>query len=376
MSSTLPSSRRHHILERVRRDGEAHVGALAAELEVSSITVRRDIAALAEEGLIEQVRGGARLPASPPSAHLAASRSAAAQPRSGPTGPRRERPRLAMVVPSLRYYWSSIVQGAAETAERLGAELTVHASTANAEANLLVIDQISEAGELDALLIAPEMRAGAASDRLVDRLASLPWPVVLVERGVEGHGPLGRAFDTVRSDHSMGAAAGVRHLASLGHRRIGYAGDRGTPSNPYVEAGYLRAVELMGLDEVTAPGTVLSPAGPHPFDEIDAMLGDYRERGITAALVHSDAAATLVLQHALRRGWSVPGDLSLVAYDDELSATTRPALTAVAPAKTTLGRRAVELALARLADPDAPFEHVTLVPSLQVRETSAPPPSP
>jgi len=366
MSSTLPSSRRQHILERVQQAGEAHIGALAQELSVSSITVRRDIASLAEEGLVEQVRGGARRAGPPPVPDgMTAHRPAA------------EHPRIAMVTPGLRYYWSTIIRGATEAAERLGADLSVHAYTAsneaNTESNIRVVEQIAQAGDIDAVLLAPEMRGGAASERLVARIAELPMPVVLTERGIEGHGALGRMFDTVRSDHSMGAAQAVRHLAGLGHRRIGFAGDLSTPSNVHVDAGYRRAVELMGLDEVCDPGTVLAPSGPRLFEEIDALLAQFRERGVTAALVHSDTAATLVLQHAIRSGWSIPGDLSLVAYDDELSATARPALTAVAPAKHTLGVRAVELALHRIAHPQAAIEHLTLVPSLIVRETSRPP---
>jgi DeoR/GlpR family transcriptional regulator of sugar metabolism len=48
-------------MERIRRDGAAGVGELARELEVSPATIHRDLRALAEEGLVERVHGGARL---------------------------------------------------------------------------------------------------------------------------------------------------------------------------------------------------------------------------------------------------------------------------------------------------------------------------
>ena len=55
-----PALRRTRILERVRRNGGASVSELARELDVSPITVHRDLELLASEGLLERVHGGAR----------------------------------------------------------------------------------------------------------------------------------------------------------------------------------------------------------------------------------------------------------------------------------------------------------------------------
>lgn len=362
VSSTLPASRRQAILDRVREDGEAQVSALAAELGVAPITVRRDITALAEDDLVEQVHGGAKRIDSGPEPASQGSRTAG------------EHPTIAMVVPSLRYYWPAIVQGATAAAQRCGADLEVHASTANAEANLLVVEQVTRNEGIDALIIAPELRAGPATDRLIERLACLPIPVILAERGIDGHGVLERDFDTVRSDHSLGAAMAIRHLAALGHRRIAYEGDPYSPTHPFVESGYERAVDLLGLRESAVPTGVLDPNGDRPFAELDAALERYATSGTTGVLIHSDVAATMLVQHATRSGLSIPGDLSLIAYDDELSVATKPALSAVSPAKRELGARTVELALHRMEAPDAPIEHVMLLPSLQARDSTAAPP--
>ena len=55
-----PALRRARILDRVRRNGGASVAELARDLEVSPITVHRDLELLAREGLVERVHGGAR----------------------------------------------------------------------------------------------------------------------------------------------------------------------------------------------------------------------------------------------------------------------------------------------------------------------------
>jgi DeoR/GlpR family transcriptional regulator of sugar metabolism len=60
--------RRASVLERIRRDGGASVAELARDHGVSQVTIHRDLARLGEDGLIERVHGGARLPGSGPRA--------------------------------------------------------------------------------------------------------------------------------------------------------------------------------------------------------------------------------------------------------------------------------------------------------------------
>ncbi|WP_084961210.1 DeoR/GlpR family DNA-binding transcription regulator [Thermoactinospora rubra] len=55
----LAQQRQQAILERVRRDGGVRVAELVRELGVSDMTIRRDLEALAERGLVEKVHGGA-----------------------------------------------------------------------------------------------------------------------------------------------------------------------------------------------------------------------------------------------------------------------------------------------------------------------------
>ena len=384
MPNSLPSSRRKRALELILRDGEAQVGVLAAQLGVSTITARRDIAALADEGLVERVHGGARRLEATGAHHgqymtvgQFETGDSAPTDRAGATSrapaPQKSMPRIAMVVPSLRYYWPSILRGATQAARELTADLAVQVSTSDAVANGAVVESLASDPSLDALIIAPEMRGCEATSRLMDRLGSLRIPVVIAERDVSGYGPAPYAFDAVRSDHSRGTAAAVRHLVGLGHSRVAMAADPYSPTRPHVEAGFDLSVAAFGLDREYAHQSILDTHGPGAFDEIDALLDRCAHLGTTGIVIHSDVAATLFLQHAERRGWSIPRDLSVVAYDDELSELTRPALTAVGPAKHELGARAVALALQRLRHPHAPIELVQLLPRLTIRETSAAP---
>src|SRR5918998_6207815 len=59
--STVPAAlRRSQILARIQRDGGVTVAELARDHAVSNMTAHRDLEALAAQGLVERVRGGAR----------------------------------------------------------------------------------------------------------------------------------------------------------------------------------------------------------------------------------------------------------------------------------------------------------------------------
>ena len=58
----LKAERQEQIVQRLTANGTATVGAIARALQVSEMTIRRDLEELAERGIIERVYGGARLP--------------------------------------------------------------------------------------------------------------------------------------------------------------------------------------------------------------------------------------------------------------------------------------------------------------------------
>lgn len=67
MTEMLATARHQHILDALRRNGQVRVTALAGELGVSEMTVRRDLNTLAASGSLLKVHGGATLDAAPTS---------------------------------------------------------------------------------------------------------------------------------------------------------------------------------------------------------------------------------------------------------------------------------------------------------------------
>jgi DNA-binding LacI/PurR family transcriptional regulator len=182
-----------------------------------------------------------------------------------------------------------------------------------------LLDQSIEA----LVVIAPYRVVLDAVEALAD-----PPPVVTLQTGVEADG--------VAVDQAAGARLAARHLVDLGHRRV----QQVVGPDDFVEAGVRR----------DAAAAVLSTAG---LAELPRLRGDWTADSGYAAAASLDPRATAVLCgndhmalgliHALAdRGRRVPGDVSVVGFDDiPEAAHSLPPLTTVHQDFEEVGRRAV-----------------------------------
>lgn len=353
----LQVARRRQLLEALRRDGTVRVSDLTKELGAAAVTIRRDIAELAEEGAVRRVHGGATL------IHPDEAPTPAPARTGGAT--------VGMLVPSLEYYWPGVVRGAEEAGEQLGLSMVLRGSGYQVDDDLPHLTRLVEQVGVDALVAAPRLDA-PTTERTLGWLAECGRPTVLVERSATV-GAHHAVMESVTSDHALGGAMAVRHLASLGHRKVGLLLSGGSPSGPHVHQGWLQAAVECGFD----PASTVDVRLPSARDELERALDDALDAclrtGTTAVVVHADTEAMALVQRCELRDLSVPGDLSVVAYDDEVAGLFSPPLTAIRPPRRSLGRAAFELVAARLADPGRPTHRVVISPSLRVRESSAPP---
>jgi LacI family transcriptional regulator len=172
----------------------------------------------------------------------------------------------------------------------------------------------------------------------------------------------------VEYDNDGGAYAITSHLLSLGHRRIVYLGNvklGHTTSRDRIR-GYTRAHEAYGVP--CDPGLVI--AGE--YTEASGYTGTRRllaqDVRFTALFAATDMVAAGALRALNEAGIRVPGDVSVVGYDDiPLAVNLSPALTTVRVPTEELGRTAVRLAL----NP-AENQHVMLGTHIVVRDSAAP----
>jgi DNA-binding LacI/PurR family transcriptional regulator len=175
-------------------------------------------------------------------------------------------------------------------------------------------------------------------------------------------------------DQEAGAALATRHLLDLGHRTVHHV--RG-PANA-LEADARERRWRLELESVGAPvphvlhGDWWPPSGYLAGRELIA-----RRRGgeeVTAVFVANDQMALGLLSAFDEAGIRVPDDVSVVGFDDVPEAPYYvPPLTTIRQDFAELGRRVVEVVLARISGQSIQPEPVQ--PHLLVRSTTAPPSS-
>jgi LacI family transcriptional regulator len=175
------------------------------------------------------------------------------------------------------------------------------------------------------------------------RFEAAGMPVVLVDHPDD-------RLPAVHTDDVAGGRLATEHLLELGHRRIAFLGDfehnyHGFTSSAMRRSGYQYAMAAAGLD-VEAE---LVRRAAHGREPAAAMTRELlaSEQPPTAIFAASDTQAIGVLEAAEALGADVPGDLSVVGYDD-IELARYAGLTTVAQPLEESGVRGAELLLAAL----------------------------
>jgi LacI family transcriptional regulator len=185
-------------------------------------------------------------------------------------------------------------------------------------------------------------------------------PIVLINREVEG-------FPSVSIDHSSGMRQAVEHLAALGHIALAYVeGPSWSRSNRQRLDSFSAAVGDLGVMGVTI--------GPYPprFEGGVQAADIAMARGVTAVIAYNDLMAFGIISRLSSRGVSVPGDLSVVGFDDvPAAAIWPPALTTVTASIPGIGKVGAQC-LIRILDGRASASFARRVQShLVVRASTA-----
>jgi LacI family transcriptional regulator len=261
-----------------------------------------------------------------------------------------------------------LLRGIDLEAQRTGHALLV--SSSHHEAHGVAVAVRAMRGRVDGLLVmAPEVSSASLATALPDGL-----PVVILNAA-----PTPGVAAAVTVDNMGGTRAVVRHLVELGHESVAFI--TGPARNADAAArlrGYRAAMRAAGL----------------AIPESHVMHGDFTEEGgwraarefiarrdprITAIFAANDAMAVGAMLALHEAGIDVPGEMSVVGFDDiPIARYVTPALTTVRVAIDMLGARAASLLFRALADPVMSGDaHREVIPAeLVVRQSSGPPPPP
>ncbi len=185
-------------------------------------------------------------------------------------------------------------------AQRLGYDLLLGPFTPGRGQDA-VVDELLRYRCEELVVVGPDLQS-----RDLEPLAT-EVAVVEVGRGVT-RGPV----DVIRNDDAIGTRQAVDHLVALGHTANAYIDGGANPGADDRRDGYRAAMTDHGLaahSRVVAGGYT-EDAGA---DAAEALLADGRPTAVIAA---NDLCAVGVLDTVLRAGVRVPGDLSVIGYDD------------------------------------------------------------
>ncbi|WP_446218246.1 LacI family DNA-binding transcriptional regulator [Micromonospora sp. IBHARD004] len=198
-------------------------------------------------------------------------------------------------------------------------------------------------------------------------LIARPLPIVMIN----GYAP-GIDAPFVSCDDREAAELAVAHLVALGHRKIGLitGPDRFVPVQRKVTGWKAAMTRLAGLPEAELEGFAeLSLFG---VEGGEAAAGRLIERGVTGIVCGSDLMALGAIRAARQRGLTVPGDLSVVGYDDSpLIAFTDPPLTTMRQPVAAMSVAAVRALVDEINGHAAPHSEYVFRPELVVRGSTA-----
>jgi DNA-binding LacI/PurR family transcriptional regulator len=206
----------------------------------------------------------------------------------------------------------------------------------------------------------------ADTDRYA-RLAGRGVPLVMINGYTER---VSAPF--VSTDDRAAMRLAVQHLVELGHTRIGLAVGprRYVPVLRKIEGfvEHLRAV----LPSAAERAEDLVAHSLSSVEGGQAAAGALLDRGCTAVVCGSDLMAFGAVRAARQRGLAVPGDVSVVGFDDSpLIVFADPPLTTLRQPVEAMGQAAVNALLEEVTGNPAPHAEYVFLPELVVRGSTA-----
>lgn len=267
--------------------------------------------------------------------------------------------------PQVASFWAEVLYGAELEARSVGARLVFRALHMLDRDPRSVVEQVRDLNLSAAVLVGPAPAESVAALRRPN------LSLVLVDNALPDHsGP------AVLSDNFAGARAAVDHLVSLGHRQIAFIGGPTLPGRPGTNAihsiwwralGYRTALEDHGI-----------AVRPEHMENCDLTVSGGAEAAkrlldgppFTAIVAANDPTAVGVLQTLNETSVTVPGDVSVVGFDDDLSYHVTPRLTTVHVDTQGMGAAAVRLLVDAFNNPPPSPMVCTLPVQLVVRASS------
>jgi LacI family transcriptional regulator len=211
-------------------------------------------------------------------------------------------------------------------------------------------------------LIASEIETGPIESLIHNRV-----PLVTMDRRITGPG-----LSDVLINNTSGMDLAIKHLKDLGHTEIGFIGGMIGPTiSDHRAHDFIKATKKHGLKANPAfmrAGNYRIPGGETAMTELLQL-----SLRPTAILTANDLTAIGALRAIHRHGLTVPGDFSVIGFDDiELSDILHPPLTTLRLSRQEFAEIFFDALEAMREQPHANGRQYSIKTSLIVRESTGP----
>jgi DNA-binding LacI/PurR family transcriptional regulator len=260
---------------------------------------------------------------------------------------------IALLVPDIANpFFPPLIRAAQARADAAGYAVLIGDSDETPDREDVLLSKM--AVQVDGFVVASPRQAEA---RILHHASQKP--TVLINRDIP-------EVTRVLMDVAGGITSALTHLVGLGHRRIAYvSGPAASWANQQRETAVAAAAQRLGV------ALQAVPAHRPTYEAGRAVVDELIRTGVTAVLAFDDLVAQGVVAGYQVRDIAIPGDVSVVGFDDVLAATTHPPLTTIAGHCADAGAAAVDLLIRMIDTGETTPSLLTIPTALVVRASTA-----
>jgi DNA-binding LacI/PurR family transcriptional regulator len=260
-------------------------------------------------------------------------------------------------------FFPELIQGFEDVAVQHGYELFISSTRYDPARMALAVRRMLERTVEGVAIMTSEM-----DPFLTEQMAFRKLPLVFLDVGTSGDG-----ISNVVVDYEQGINEAVRYLLELGHTRVAFiSGPLSLKSAGIRRSAFLRCLTERGIIEDER----LVVEGDHTIDGGFRSMAGLLEHNPspTAVLTSNDLTAIGALRAVRHMGRQVPGDVSVVGFDDiHLAEFTEPPLTTIRLSREELARKAFGALLREIqSEPSATGEDLRVSTRLIIRNSCGP----
>ena len=264
--------------------------------------------------------------------------------------------------PNISDFHSWVLTGLQESAVAQGANLLLDTIPVDERNQCSDFPERLLRQKLDGIVLVGSFRSAVV--QRVHAAAEAYRPAIVL---VDEHDPES-GTDSVETANRDGGYDATRYLLRKGHRQLAFFGPNSEWEPNYRErkVGFLHALAEAELSSVGVFEETIGPVQTQDFAHHVLTTASQA----TGFVCSNDLSATALLRVSLELGINIPGDISVIGFDDiDRARIAHPPLTTMAVDKLGLGRHAMYALKNRMQWPESPSMQILLRPSLVERQS-------